>query len=73
VEDAGWLVVNVDVVIAAEQPALAPHIDAMKANLVDVLGEDVFVSIKPKRGEGIGAIGRAEGIAVWAVAMLERS
>jgi 2-C-methyl-D-erythritol 2,4-cyclodiphosphate synthase len=73
VEDAGWLVVNVDVVIAAEQPALAPHIDAMKANLVDVLGEDVFVSIKPKRGEGIGAIGRAEGIAVWAVAVLERS
>jgi 2-C-methyl-D-erythritol 2,4-cyclodiphosphate synthase len=73
VEDAGWLVVNVDVVIAAEQPALAPHLDAMKANLAGVLGEDVFVSVKPKRGEGLGAIGRAEGIAVWVVAMLERS
>jgi 2-C-methyl-D-erythritol 2,4-cyclodiphosphate synthase len=73
VEDAGWLVVNVDVVIAAEQPALAPHIEAMKTNLVGVLGEDVFVSVKPKRGEGVGAVGRAEGIAVWAVAMLERS
>ena len=44
----------------------------MARNLVAVLGPDTFVSIKPKRGEGIGAIGRAEGIAVWAVALLER-
>jgi 2-C-methyl-D-erythritol 2,4-cyclodiphosphate synthase len=73
VEEAGWLVVNVDVVIAAEQPALAPHIGAMKANLVGILGDDASVSIKPKRGERIGAIGRAEGLAVWVVAMLERS
>lgn len=68
----GWRVVNVDVVIAAEQPPLAPHIASMVRNLVAVLGDDVFVSIKPKRGEGIGAVGRSEGIAVWAVALLER-
>jgi 2-C-methyl-D-erythritol 2,4-cyclodiphosphate synthase len=72
VEGAGWGVVNVDIVIAAEQPPLAPHVDAMKANLVGVLGDDVFVSVKPKRGEGVGAVGRAEGITVWAVALVER-
>jgi 2-C-methyl-D-erythritol 2,4-cyclodiphosphate synthase len=70
---AGWHVVNVDIVIAAEEPRLAPHVDEMARNLVDVLGSETFVSIKPKRGEGIGAVGRAEGIAVWAVALLERS
>ena len=66
----GWQVVNVDIVIAAEEPRLAPHVDAMARNLVDILGPETFVSIKPKRGEGIGAVGRAEGIAVWAVALL---
>jgi 2-C-methyl-D-erythritol 2,4-cyclodiphosphate synthase len=68
----GWSVVNVDVVIAAEQPRLAPHLDAMVANLSGVLG-GAFVSVKPKRGEGIGAVGRSEGIACWAVALLERA
>ena len=72
VAESGWHVVNVDIVIAAEEPRLAPHVDAMARNLVNVLGPDTFVSIKPKRGEGIGAIGRAEGIAVWAVALLEQ-
>jgi 2-C-methyl-D-erythritol 2,4-cyclodiphosphate synthase len=73
VAESGWRVVNVDVVIAAEQPRLAPHIEPMVQNLVGVLGDDVFVSIKPKRGEGVGAVGRSEGIAVWAVALLESS
>jgi 2-C-methyl-D-erythritol 2,4-cyclodiphosphate synthase len=75
----GWWVVNVDVVIAAERPALAPHVATMSTNLAEVLraaqeplGPGVFVSVKPKRGEGVGAIGRGEGIAVWAVALLER-
>ena len=63
--------VNVDVVINAERPALAPHLDAMRQNLTDVLDPGAFVSIKPKRGEGIGTVGRGEGIAVWAVALLE--
>jgi 2-C-methyl-D-erythritol 2,4-cyclodiphosphate synthase len=70
---SGWHVVNVDIVINAEQPRLAPHIDAMTRNLGAILGPDVFVSIKPKRGEGIGAVGRGDGIAVWAVALLEHS
>jgi 2-C-methyl-D-erythritol 2,4-cyclodiphosphate synthase len=74
-----WWVDNVDVVIAAEQPRLAPHLEQMKTNLVAVLaplkepmGHGINVSVRPKRAEGLGAIGRAEGIAVWAVALLSR-
>jgi 2-C-methyl-D-erythritol 2,4-cyclodiphosphate synthase len=69
VRGEGWTVVNVDVVVNAEAPVLAPHIAAMVENLAAVVGG--AVSVKPKRGEGVGAIGRAEGIAVWAVALLE--
>jgi 2-C-methyl-D-erythritol 2,4-cyclodiphosphate synthase len=68
---SGWSVANVDVVIAAERPRLAPHLDTIAANLSAALG-DPFVSVKPKRGEGIGMIGRGEGIACWAVALLEQ-
>lgn len=70
VAEAGWSVGNVDVVIAAETPRLAPHLDAMVANLTAAL-DGAFVSVQPKRGEGIGAIGRSEGIECWAVALLE--
>jgi 2C-methyl-D-erythritol 2,4-cyclodiphosphate synthase len=66
-------------VVAAEEPKLGPHVEAMNANLVAALqaaaepmGEGIRVRVKPKRGEGIGAVGRAEGIAVWAVALLDR-
>jgi 2-C-methyl-D-erythritol 2,4-cyclodiphosphate synthase len=70
VATAGWSAVNVDVVVNAEQPRLAPHLDAMAQNLRGALG-GAFVSVKPKRGEGIGTVGRGEGIACWAVALLE--
>jgi 2-C-methyl-D-erythritol 2,4-cyclodiphosphate synthase len=79
VRKAGWWVGNVDVVIAAEQPKLAPHVDAMSANIATALakaaepmGGGVFVSVKAKRGEGLGFVGHGEGIQVWAVALLER-
>jgi 2-C-methyl-D-erythritol 2,4-cyclodiphosphate synthase len=79
VRDAGWWVGNVDVVVAAEIPRLGPHVDAMATNLRDALkpaaepmGEGIHVSVKAKRGEGIGAIGRSEGIGVWAIALLDR-
>jgi 2-C-methyl-D-erythritol 2,4-cyclodiphosphate synthase len=79
VAQLGWWVDNVDIVVAAEQPPLAPHIEAMVANLVSTLaptrepmGPGIGVAIRPKRGEGLGAIGRAEGIAVWAVASVFR-
>jgi 2-C-methyl-D-erythritol 2,4-cyclodiphosphate synthase len=75
----GWWIENVDVTIAAEAPRLAPHVEAMAANLVEALarlrepmGHGIAVSVRPKRGEGLGAIGRSEGVAVWAVALLSR-
>jgi 2-C-methyl-D-erythritol 2,4-cyclodiphosphate synthase len=71
VRRAGWRVGNVDVVIAAERPNLAEHVGAMGACVGDAV--DAPVSVKPKRGEGVGAIGRGEGIAAWAVALLVES
>jgi len=67
----GWTIGNVDVVVNAERPALAPHLAAMCANLTAALG-GAHVSVTPKRGEGVGIVGRGEAIAVWAVALLER-
>jgi 2-C-methyl-D-erythritol 2,4-cyclodiphosphate synthase len=78
VSAAGWRLANVDVVVAAERPSLAGHVRAMTNNLSTALvalfpepGAQRLVSLKPKRGEGFGAIGRGEGIAVWAVALLD--
>jgi 2-C-methyl-D-erythritol 2,4-cyclodiphosphate synthase len=71
VASESWRVTNVDVVVATEQPMLAPHVPAMVANLRTALSLDAgAVSVKPRRAEGLGAIGRAEGIAAWAVAAL---
>lgn len=67
----GWRTGNVDIVVNAEVPKLAPHLDAMRAVLVAALRCDA-VNLKAKRGEGLGAIGRGEGIAVYAVALVER-
>jgi 2-C-methyl-D-erythritol 2,4-cyclodiphosphate synthase len=74
-----WTVDNVDVVVAAEHPTLSPHIAAMAGNVDDALGAlrepfntEPLVSITPKRGEGVGFVGRGEGIAAWAVALLHR-
>jgi 2-C-methyl-D-erythritol 2,4-cyclodiphosphate synthase len=78
VSAAGWQLANVDVVVAAERPSLAGHVRAMTNNLASALvaifpepGAQQVVSVKPKRGEGFGAIGRGEGIAVWAVVLLD--
>jgi 2-C-methyl-D-erythritol 2,4-cyclodiphosphate synthase len=74
----GWKLGNVDVVVAAERPPLAPHVRTMTDNLYHALvplfpspGAQNLVSVKPKRGEALGAIGRGEGIAIWAVALLD--
>ncbi len=66
---AGWAVTNVDVVVSAEAPRLAPHVATMGATLGAAVGAPV--GVKAKRGEGVGAVGRGEAIAAWAVALLE--
>jgi 2-C-methyl-D-erythritol 2,4-cyclodiphosphate synthase len=67
---AGCRAVNVDCAVLLEAPRLAPHREAMQKRLGDVVGADV--TVKAKRPEGLGALGRAEGVACWAVALVER-
>ncbi|HXW79379.1 MAG TPA: 2-C-methyl-D-erythritol 2,4-cyclodiphosphate synthase [Acidimicrobiales bacterium] len=64
-----WRPVNVDCTVIAETPRLAPHREAMVERLSGLVGAPV--SVKAKRGEGLGALGRQEGIACLAVALLE--
>ena len=68
VADAGWTVANVDCTVVAEAPRLAPHRDAMEAALSEAAGAPV--TVKATTAEGLGAIGRGEGIAAQAVALL---
>lgn len=60
--------VNVDCAVVLEAPRLAPHKEAMEQRLTQVVGAPVTVTAK--RAEGLGALGRAEGVACWAVALL---
>jgi 2-C-methyl-D-erythritol 2,4-cyclodiphosphate synthase len=66
---AGWTPVNVDCAVVLEAPKLAPHLQAMQQRLRGAAGADV--SVKPKRAEGLGSLGREEGVACWAVALVE--
>lgn len=71
VGERGFRIENVDVVVVAERPRLAPHLDRMQASLAAALGIDPSrVSIKGKTNEGLDAVGRGEAIAVHAIAML---
>jgi 2-C-methyl-D-erythritol 2,4-cyclodiphosphate synthase len=71
--DAGYAVANLDVTVVAEAPRLAPHVEGMRANLARTLRVDVaVVSVKVKSADGLGAIGRGEGIAAHAVVLLEK-
>jgi 2-C-methyl-D-erythritol 2,4-cyclodiphosphate synthase len=67
----GWRPAHVDVTVIAEQPRIGPHRDRMRSVLGAALGVDVSaVSVKGKTNEGMGWIGRAEGLACMAVASL---
>lgn len=70
VRDEGWSIANVDTTVILEAPKLAPHKPAMQDRLTQVIGAPV--SVKAKRAEGLGAIGRGEGVACFAVALLVR-
>lgn len=70
VDAAGWSVGNVDCVVVAERPKLAPKRQEIQQLLSVAI--DAPVSVKGKRAEGLGSIGRVEGIACWTVALVER-
>jgi 2-C-methyl-D-erythritol 2,4-cyclodiphosphate synthase len=74
VQAAGYAVTNVDATVLAQRPKLAPHRDAMRANIATDLGIDLgAVSVKATTTEGLGFVGRREGIAVHAVALLREA
>lgn len=74
INEKGFAVSNVDVVVITEQPKLAPFVHAMRENVSRALGIDIdCVSIKGKTNEGVGEIGRGEAIAAHAVAMVRRT
>lgn len=71
IAEQGWRVANVDVTVVAQKPRLAGHIDAMRAHMASDLGIDFrAVNVKATTTEGLGYIGREEGIACHAVALL---
>ena len=71
VNDAGWQVGNVDATIIAQAPRMAPYVDSMRANIAADLALAVnAVNIKAKTSERLGFVGRGEGIAAEAVALL---
>lgn len=74
VADAGWSIVNADVVIATEGPRIKPHRPAIRARLAELLGVDVdAVNVKGKTLEGMGALAGGTGVAVQAVCLIERT
>jgi 2-C-methyl-D-erythritol 2,4-cyclodiphosphate synthase len=68
--DAGWYPQNVDCTVVLEEPKVAPQRADMEARLGNAVGAPV--TVKGKRAEGLGALGRAEGIACFAVALVAR-
>ena len=66
---SGWRPANADCSVVLDAPRLAPHRQAMEERLSGAVGAPV--SVKATRPEGLGALGRGEGIACWAVALLQ--
>lgn len=71
-EERNYQVVNLDVTVICEAPKLAPHVPQMRERLASALGiGPQHVSVKGKTNEGLGWIGRGEGIAAMAVALID--
>ena len=69
-EEKGFSIENIDCVIVAQRPKVGDKINDMRKNLRDILGCDI--NIRVKSPEGLGSLGRAEGISAIAVALLRR-
>lgn len=70
VRESGWLVGNIDCSVVLDRPALAPLKSAMESKLSGAVGAPVTVT--GRRTEGVGALGRGEGVVAWAVALVAR-
>jgi 2-C-methyl-D-erythritol 2,4-cyclodiphosphate synthase len=72
VRGRGFVIVNIDTTIIAQAPRMAPHISAMVANVGRLLEIDASqVNIKAKTNERLGFLGRGEGIAALAIALID--
>jgi 2-C-methyl-D-erythritol 2,4-cyclodiphosphate synthase len=70
---AGYELANLDVTVVAQEPVLAPHLEAMRDAIAGVLGVAAEqVSVKAKSTDRLGALGRGEGIAALATVLLEK-
>ncbi|HEX2231856.1 MAG TPA: 2-C-methyl-D-erythritol 2,4-cyclodiphosphate synthase [Thermoleophilaceae bacterium] len=73
-EDHGWTVCHLDATVICQEPRLSPHRDAMRTRLAEAVGvAPLEVNVKFTTNEGMGFVGRGEGIAVLAVATVERA
>lgn len=70
VRSAGWRPANIDCAVVLDQPRLAPVKEQMQTNLSNAVG--AAVTIKGRRTEGVGSLGRGEGVVAWAVALVSR-
>jgi 2-C-methyl-D-erythritol 2,4-cyclodiphosphate synthase len=69
----GWSLANVDVTVIAQEPTLAPHLEPMRGAIASALGvASELVSVKAKSADHMGALGRGEGIAALATALLTK-
>ena len=72
-KEQGWRIGNVDATIVEEHPRMTPHIPAIRAQLAEIMGAPLdTVSVKAKTTDGLGFTGRSEGIACYAIALIER-
>lgn len=71
IRDKGYVLANADITVIAQAPKMAPHIDAMRANIAEDLGVPVDeISVKATTTEKLGFTGRGEGIAVQAAVLV---
>ncbi|HLK85356.1 MAG TPA: 2-C-methyl-D-erythritol 2,4-cyclodiphosphate synthase [Candidatus Binataceae bacterium] len=72
-DEGGWRLVNADITIFAQRPRLAPYVDSMRERLAGALGvPPTSVNVKASSPEGLGALGRGEGMSAAAIVLLER-
>jgi 2-C-methyl-D-erythritol 2,4-cyclodiphosphate synthase len=72
--DRGFALLDADCVVALEEPKVSPYREAMRVAISGAAGVDVdHIGIKATTTEGLGLTGRGEGVAAWAVALMEKS